>query len=468
MNARAISCAMVAIALAGPAPAQTLDRSHRPVAPAAPAFQFPHQQSETLSNGLRIIVVENHALPLVAVRAVVGVDSLQDPAGKQGLYDLTARMLREGTTSLSAEQIADTIAMLGSNVAPFEFTTLAPNLHRALSLMAGMLAHPAFPDAALDRTKAALATAEQAQLQAAATEPRHVLFARLFGAEHPVARSVISPPAQIASLTRDDVSKFYDTWFHPNNTTVIVVGDVRPADAVQAARSAFGDWKRQSIPSVTYPRPPAPAPTTIYLIDRPNAPQAYTYVGALGPARATSDYDALQVLAPILGAAPGSRMQQDLRQRHSYYYSGTPFAIAWRPPPLPSMMYGSAALSAAKTDSGLVAWLADIRDTRDQPPTADEMMLARGFLIGTLPEQIETDDRVADRLAYLAQNDLRSDYYDAYVKSVTAVAPQEVLSAARKYLDPEHLVIVVAGDRKFLEPRLIAAKIGPVVVVEEK
>lgn len=468
MNARAMMLILCAVVAASPATAQTLDRSQRPVAPPQEPFKFPHQQTITLPNGLRVVVVESHALPLVAVRAVVGVDSLQDPAGKQGLYDLTARMLREGTTTLSAEAIGDTIAMLGSDVGPFRFTTLASNLDRSLSLMAAMLAHPAFPDAALERAKAALTGAEQAQLQSAAPAPRRVLFDKLFGAEHPVARSVISPPADIASITRDDVARFHDVWFRPNNTTLVVVGDVRASHVMDVVRAAFGEWKRQAVPSSEYPKPPTPVATSVYLIDIPNAPQTYTYVGALGPARGTSDYAALQVLAQILGATPGSRMQQDLRERHSYYYSGTPFTIVWRPAPLASMMYGSAALSAAKTDSGLVAWLRDIREMREQPPTEQEMTLARGSLIGTLPEQIETDDGVADRIVFLAQNHLPASFYDTYVKSVTAVTSKDVISAARKYLDPEHLVIVLAGDRKLLEPRLRAANIGPVTIVQDK
>lgn len=468
MSARVIAGALAAMMLASAASAQTLDRSRQPVAPPAPNFKFPKEYSATLPNGLRVVVVENHAIPVVAVRAAVDVDSLSDPAGKQGLYDITAEMLREGTTTLSADQIADSIAELGNDVGPFRFTTISSNVDRSLRLMAGMLAHPAFPDAALDRAKAALTASVQRQLQGLITSPRRLLYDTLFGPEHPVARSVISPASEISSITRDDVRRFHETYFRPNNTTLVVVGDVQPAHVMQMARAAFGDWTRASVPTTRAPSVPAPAPTTVYLIDRPGAPQTYTILGALGPTRATRDYAALQVLTPILGASPGSRLVQDLRERHSYIYSANLFAIAWRPAPLPSLLYGSAALSAAKTDSALMAWLSDIRGMREQAPTEQEMTLARGFLIGVLPEQIETDDSVADRIVFLAQNHLPANFYDTYVKSVMAVTPNAVLAAARKYLDPEHLVIVLAGDRKLLEPRLRAAKIGPVVIIEGK
>ncbi len=468
MSARVLALAIATTVLAHAAAGQALDRARRPVAPPAPVFHFPKQYSQTLPNGLRVVVVESHALPLVAVRAVVGVDSLEDPSGKQGLYDITADMLREGTASMSAEQIADSVASLGNDVAPFRFTTITPNFGRSLALMAAMLARPAFPAGALERVKATLTTAEQRQLQSPATFPRRLLFEKLLGADHPIARSVVSAPSEIASITRDDIVQFYNSYFRPNNTTLVVVGDVQPARAIAAVRAAFGGWARGAVPRIHVPAPPRAAPTTIYLIDRPNAPQTLTFVGTLGPARTSRDYAALQALAPILGSAPASRIPLELRERHSYYYSGTPFAIAWRPAPLPSMLYGSVPIYAAKTDSALVAWIDELRGARTRPPTEQEMIRARGFLIGTLPEQIETDDGVADRVAFLAQNHLPADFYDTYARSVAAVTPKDVAAAATRYVDPEHLVIVMAGDRKLLEPRLNALKIGPVVIVEDK
>ncbi|HVX41584.1 MAG TPA: pitrilysin family protein [Gemmatimonadaceae bacterium] len=460
--------ALAAVCLSHVALAQAVDRSKQPVAPPAAPFHFPDQRTTTLANGLRVIVVENHALPLVAVRAVVDVDSLEDPAGKQGLYDLTAEMLREGTAHMTADAIVDSIAALGNDVSPFRFTTITANFDRSLRLMAGMLTEPAFPAAAVDRTKAALTAAEQRQLQLAFTAPRRLLFEKLLGAEHPITHSVVNSLSETQSITRDDVVRFHDSYFRPNNTTLVVVGDVAARRVFEAARTAFGSWQRGPVPTVEYPRPPAASATTIYLFDRPNAPQTATLVGQLGPVGMTSDYAALQVLGPVLGASPGSRMHQDMREKHSYYYSGTPFGIGWRPAPLPSMLYGSVPIYVAKTDSALAAWVNEIRGMRDQPPTEHEMTLARGFLLGMMTEQLETDDSVADRIAFRAENHLAPGFYDAYVRSVAAVTPTDVLAAAKKYLDPEHLVIVMAGDRKFLEPKLAALNIGRVVVVDEK
>jgi zinc protease len=447
--------------------AQTLDRTKQPPGSTPAPFVFPKVQTRTMPNGLRVILIEDHALPLVAVRAVVGVDSLNDPVGKEGLFVLTAGMLREGTTSMTAEQLSSAASAIGNVVFPLRFTTITQNFDRSLALMADMLMHPAFPQPALDRLKATLAATQQRQLQVAATVPNKLFLARLFGAEHPLARAAIASTATMAPITREDLQHFHETFFRPNNTTIVIVGDVREADVVAAVTKSFGDWQRGNIPTVPVSPVPPLQPTTIYLLDRPGVQQSYIAVGTLGPDRASPDFAALEVMAPILGASGGSRLYQNLRERHSYMYSGTPAALTWRGGPTPAVIGGSAAISTAKTDSALVEWLAELRGIVQRPPTEHEMTLARGALTGALPAQIETDDLLANRVMSMIQNGVPLDFYGSYGDRIAAVTPSGVTAAAAKYLDSSHLVIVIAGDRKTVEPALRAANIAPIVIVGE-
>ena len=446
---------------------QTLDRSKPPVAPAPAPFAFPKAQSRTLPNGLRVILVEDHALPLVAVRASVGVDSLNDPVGKEGLFVLTAGMLREGTTSMTADQLSAAAAALGNVVFPLRFTTITQNFDGSLGLMADMLMRPSFPQPALDRLKTTLASNQQRQLQVAATVPTRIFLARLFGAEHPLARTAIASEATMASITRDDLQHFHDAYFRPNNTTIIVVGDVREPDVMSTVARHFGGWQRGDIPAGSAALSPAPQPTTIYLLDRPGVQQTYVAVGTLGPARSSPDFAALEVMAPILGASLGSRLYENLRERHSYMYSGTPAAVTWRRDLMPSVIGGSAAVNSVKTDSALIEWIAELRGIRERPPTEQEMTLASGSLTSALPAQIETDDLLANRLLSMVQNDVPLDFYDSYGTRIASVTPAAVSAAAAKYIDTSRLVIVVAGDRKVIEPALRAANIAPIVIVGE-
>src|SRR5262249_14229681 len=154
---------ILALVLSELAQAQGVDRSRRPTPPRAKRFAFPTTHEQTLDNGLRVIVVENHSLPLVVARVVLSVDSLSDPAGKEGLFALDTAMLREGTTSETPAQQATLIAALGNAVSPLRFTTITRNFPASLALMAEMLMHPSFPAAALERQKAAFAATAESQ-----------------------------------------------------------------------------------------------------------------------------------------------------------------------------------------------------------------------------------------------------------------------------------------------------------------
>jgi predicted Zn-dependent peptidase len=448
--------------------AQTLDRT-KPPQPAAPApFVFPKAQTQRLPNGLRVVLIENHTLPLVAVRAVIGVDSLADPIGQEGLFALTTGTLREGTMSMTADQLASAFTAIGNVILPLRFTTITQNFDRSLALMADMLMHPSFPQAAIDRVRATLVANQQRLLQVPATIPNRIFLARLFGADHSIARTASGSEATMAQITREDLQRFHDVYFRPNMTTIVVVGDVREADVVAAVTKSFGAWKSAELPMIKERVIPPPRPTTIYLIDRPGAQQSYVFVGTLGPERTSPDYAALEVLAPILGASTGSRLAQNLRDRHSYMYSGTPAAVTWRRHSTPAVIGGSAAVAAAKTDSALIEWLGELRGAAQRPPSEQEMTLAHGALVGALPAQFETQDLVANRVMSMLQNDVPLDFYNSYGTRIGAVRPADVTSVAAKYLDLSRLVIVVAGDRKVVEPALRAANIAPIVNVDER
>ncbi|MDB4878137.1 MAG: putative Zn-dependent peptidase [Gemmatimonadetes bacterium] len=473
MRIRSMVSAAAALALAllptRVAQGQKLDRSIRPLAPAYKAPVFPAVNVHTLPNGLRVAIVENHALPIVGVRAVLSFDSTADAPGKEGVYAVTLGMLREGTTSRSAEQIATLVGSLGSDVSPTRFTTVTASADRSLALMADMLTHPAFPSDALERRKAMQATAVQRQLQSPGTAPRRALFAAMFGAAHPVARSVLGSDATVKSITRDDVANFYGEYFRPENVTLVVVGDVRSADVLASVARLFGPWQGHGSPYAIRAEPAAaPSATTIYLIDRPNAQQAYAYVGQLGPSHSAADVPAMEALAPILGFGAQSRLARNIRERHAYMYSGTLYALSWQPEPRPSMLYGSGAFAPIKTDSALAEWISELKAIRaDRPPTPEEMASARAAINNNLSTALETVDRLADRLATYAHAGIPLDFDNRLARSAATLSSADVRAAAAAHIDPEHLAIVVAGDRVSLEPTLRALKVGPVVVVDE-
>jgi len=455
--------AMVALALPViAAGSQNVDRSVRPPAAPPPKFKFPKIETHTLANGVRVIVVENHALPLVAVRILFGADSTADPPGKEGLYAVTLGALREGTASMSSDQLADAFADVGATVAPTGFTTTTQGFARGLELAGEMVMHPLLDQAGIDRRKAAQSALARRVAQTPITLPRHLFYSTLYGANDPYVRSLVPTDASIAAITRDDVARFYEQYVRPNTTVVVLVGDLRTGSALAAVARVFGGWHAPAASTQSDVAPaPAARPTTIYLCDVPGA-RAYLYVGNLGPPRSSPDVYAVETAAGVSGI----RMQQSLRENRSFIYSGTA-GMVWRRDPELSAYVGSTSVNPGKVDSALVEWLSLLRGLRgDRPATGQELDAVRRNRVGALPARIDGPDSLAARVAELVRGRLPLDYFDQYAVRMASVAPADVAAAAAKYIDLEHLIIVVTGDRATIEPALRAAKIAPVVIVD--
>ena len=322
---------MRALGATGVAQAQKVDRSKHPTPAPPPAFVFPKVEDRTLSNGLKVSVVENHELPVVAVRAVIEGGSNLDPVGKEGMFQIMNAMLREGTATMTADQLAEAFSDQGNSVNPTGFTTIVRNLDRSLVLMTDMLAHPAFPQDALDRQKANLS----ANLQRAKDQPtfvaQRIFDANVYGVGHPYERTATAQ--SIAAITRDDLVKFHGDYLRPQNVHLVIVGDVTPATVLPRVERVFSAWGKGGM-TVSYDIPPAKGAgkTTIYLYDRPNSPQSVVTIGQLGPSRSVDDFFALDLMNTVLGQLSGSRLSQNLREKHAYTYGINTF-WQWRRSP---------------------------------------------------------------------------------------------------------------------------------------
>lgn len=430
--------------------------------PAAPQeFKFPRVRSHTLPNGLHVHVVEDHSAQVVAVRAVFGVDSTLDPPGKEGLYQVTFGALREGTTSRNPAQLADASARIGTAVAPTAFTTVPAAFEASLALMGDMLMHPSFDQTGIDRRKAATQAAFRAVNSRAATSARALMYALLDGREDPIARSQYATEAGVATITRDDVASFYDAHVGPATMSLVIVGDVTDASAVATATKIFGSWTKSASASRPAAGPPSAKPTAIYLRDIPGT-ATYLYVGNLGPRR-----DALDAFAAeMLGAITSARFFTTLREKRSLMYSGR-IDMVWKPAPRPAEFFGSTSVAAPKADSALVEWIGLLRGLRGSAPVSQsELTSAVNARIGPLWTKTDGPDSVATRMAEALRENLAPDFLGEYASRVSRVTTSDIAAAAAKYIDVDHLVVVVTGDRRVLEPELRAANIAPIVVVD--
>ncbi len=451
-----------------PVAAAPIDLTKPPALGAPPALRVPPITTRQLSNGLRIVVVEQHELPLADVILQLRTGGEVDPSGKTGAAALTAAMLTEGTTSRSALEIADQAAYLGVRVgagsgwdqSTVSLHTPTAQLDSAMALFADIALHPAYPASDLERVrKVRLTSLQQLRDRGPAIADRAYATA-LYGEQHPYGRPLAGTEASVASLSRDDLLGFYARYYRPNNATLVVVGDVKPDDVERRAQALFGGWQRGDVPSVANATAQGPKATSLVLIDKPGAAQSSFRIGGIGAPRSTSDYFALQVLNTILGGSFTSRLNQNLRETHGYTYgANSGFALRRSAGPFTA----SAEVVSAKTDSALVEFMKELRAIRDTVPS-DELAKAKRYLQLGLPEDFETTGSIAGQLLPLITYGIPLDFYNSAVENIGAVSQTDVQRVARQYVDPDRLTLVIVGDRKTIEPGIRALRPGEIVV----
>jgi zinc protease len=329
-----------------------------------------------------------------------------------------------------------------------------------LTIVADMVENPTFPQDALDRLQSrTIVSLTQARDRTSGIAA--VVFPKvLYTANHPYGRS--RNEASVNAITRDDLLAFHKSYFEPAHAVITVVGDVDADDVKRVVEQAFGDWKAGgSMPSFTYPAVPTPKATTIYLVDKPGAAQSTFALGAPGPARSTSDYYALRVMNEMLGVLFQSRLNHNIREVKGYSY-GVRSSFAFGHGPGPFRAGGD--VVTAKSDSALIEFMKELRDIRGpRPPTDDELAQAKASLVQSLPEAFASVEGVNGAISSIYTQGLPEDYYQQFIRAVNAVTRDDVVRVAQKYIDPDHLALVIVGDREKIEAPLIATKIAPVV-----
>jgi zinc protease len=412
-------------------------------------IRFPQFTETTLPNGLRILVVENHALPVANLNLYVRSGSSSDPADRLGLAQMTATLLDKGTATRTAVQIAETVEGVGGSIGAgadqdnvtASVGVLSDQLPLAFELLSDVVLRPSFPQQELETARAQQLAALRAALGTPGTLASRMFERQVYGASHPYGRR--SNPQTVAALTRDDVAAFHRAHFVPANALLVVSGDVTPAQAQEMARRWFGAWSGGAAPQDAYPTPPARQRAEIYLVHRPNSVQSSLYVGHVGLQPDDPDYYAVQVLNMVLGLGGDSRLEEILRAEHGWTYSARSRF---------SRLSGGGAFSAssdvrsAVTDSALAELMVQLRRIREETVTQPELDRAKSFLVASFPSTVETPSQAAGQLATTRLLGLPAEHLTQYAQRVGAVTAADVQRVAREYLQPERAVLVVVGD----------------------
>ena len=444
------------------------DRSKVPEAGTPPAARFPAFKRATLSNGLKLVVAERHAVPTVNLNLLVDAGYAADQMALPGTAKLTGNMLDEGTKTRTALQISDALAQVGADLSTgsdvdtttVSLSALKAKLDASLDLFADVVLNPSFPQADLDRLKKQqLAAIRQEAVDPTAMALR-VMPRLIYGDKHAYGTPLTGSgtEASVAKLTRDDVVRFQATWFKPNNATLVVVGDTTLAEIQPKIEKLFAAWKGGETPKKNVgPAPPRSA-AAVYILDRPDSQQTLILGGHAAPPKNNPQEIPIEAMNRALGGMFTSRINMNLREdKHWAYGAGTFFFDARGERPFVAY----APVQTDKTKESLAELVKELRSIRsDRPLTADELMAVQKSMTLRLPGRWETAGAVARSLGEVVRYGLDDRYYDAYAARVSGLTLKDVNDAA-KLVQPDRMAWVLVGDRAKIEAGVRELNLGP-------
>jgi predicted Zn-dependent peptidase len=433
-----------------------------------PTFKPPVAKRAKLKNGMSLLLVENHALPIVSMVLVApGTGAAFDPAGKGGLASFTADMLDEGAGGLSAIQIAEEQDRLGAGIstgvdvdnAQIAVSTLAKTLDQTIELVTKVLTQPTFEQKEFDRVKGDRSTS----LELRRDRPREVvglvLNAALYGPDTPYGHPTTGTRDSFKGLTIADVQTFYKEHWNPAAMTLIVVGDFEPKALRAKLDATLGAWKPAGVKKPVKPVVKAEKITKrLMLVDRKDAAQSDTRVGLIGIDRKDKRYYQFEVLLSTLGGSFTSRLNNRLREQLGITY-GARAAMNYRVVPAGPFSISTAIVTAETgTGVGEIVKILDGLATTDVP--ADELEKSKQNLIRALPAQFQTNATTASSLAELVVFGLPDNWYASYAANIRKVTAKDVKKAAATLIPAKNMVFSIVGDMSKVRGELDKLDLG--------
>jgi zinc protease len=442
-------------------------KGRAPVSKEILKVSLPKAQEAILKNGLRVVLLEYHKVPTFTMEMVILSGGLSDPADHLGLAQTAAALLREGTIKRTSKDIAEQLDSLGATLFASSglssFTTnvsasgLTESLDQVLDIFADVIRNPKFPADELEKYK----TRTISQYQFARSLPQFLAqeqFNKAVYGDHPAAMT-FAPIDSLKKITTEDLVRFHAEHYLPNNAILAVVGDLTMKQLLPKVERAFGDWKQGQMPRTVIPPAPAPAPSKIYLVNRPGSVQTVLQLGDLSIERTDPDYYALTVMNRILGGGPSSRLFLNVREDKGYAYSvGSSFSSSkYR-----GTWFAFAPVRTEVTDGAMQELMKELTRMREEKVSAADLDNAKRSIVGSFALSLEQPQALLQNIITQKLYDLPADYWDKYPQKIAAVTADDVQQAARKYIDLDHLQVVAVGDASKI--RDVMSKYGKVEV----
>jgi zinc protease len=445
---------------------QEPDRSRPPKLPGPKPLQLPQIQHFELSNGLKVILMEKHEVPLVQLNVLVKAGTVNDQEDKEGLANLTLDMMDEGAAGKSSLEISDAIDFLGAEISTraglhyseVDLHTPLSKFDEALKIMSDIILHPDFPQNELGRKKKERLTLIT-QWHDNPSSIAGIAFNKyLYGDHHPYGKMYTGSEESINSFSTGDLKKFYNEYFKSNNAFVIAVGDIRKDELNNKLENAFGTWQSGNAEETIIKDPAQVQKRIIYLIDKPGSAQSVIYIGKVGAKRLTPDYNSIIVMNTILGGSFSSRLNDNLREQHGYTYgAGSRFRFG----PIPGSFIAYSSVQTEVTDKALAEFFKEFERIREPIPD-EEVSRGKNLVALSYPADFQSVSNIARQLEDLAEYNLPSNYFDNYINDILNVKDDEVHAAAEKYIVPDKMIVIIVGDRTKIEDGIKALNLGEI------
>jgi zinc protease len=450
------------------------DRNKLPQPGEPEPVRFPEFTSQKLENGMNIIVINRPSVPVINMNLIFDAGYASDRPNLTGEASITMSMLDEGAGKLDALEISEQLALLGANLsasagldtASVSLSALSENLQPSLELFADVVLRPTFPEEELKRLRSQYLTAIQQEKSRPVSMALRLLPGMLYGEGHAYAQPLTGSGTEesVAAITRKDLLNWHNTWFKPNNATLVIVGDTTLEAITPRIEELFRNWEMGTVPVKNITTVKRKKTEAIYLIDKPEAQQSMIFAGQLIVPMANPDEIAIEALNDVLGGQFSARINMNLREDKAWSY-GARSMIMGTKAQRPFLAY--AAVQTDKTAPSLAEILREITEIRGvRPPTATELERVQRSNILSLPGRWETNGAVLGDLGQLVAYGLPDDYWDTYPVLLNELQIDQVAEAAVEILDPSELIWVVIGDRARIEAELIALDLGEIRLID--
>ncbi len=441
-------------------------QSWRKTAPAAgppPPFHLPVPKTFALRNGLKVYLVEDPELPVVAASLVSRAGGETNAADKAGLSALTSQMLTEGTERQTATEQAAAAERIGAGLmsdasmdgAGVSTTALTTNARAAVDLLAEAVLHPGFREADLERVRKERVVAIQQEADSPLTIARRVGPKLVYG-DQPYGATDSGTVESLTKLTSAEVKGFWSERYGPGDSALVLSGDLKEGEARALAEHAFGGWVGVAKGAVTLPPPPPQPSPRIVIVDKPGAPQTALAGFGVGVPQSVANLQTVQVMNYTLGGSFASRINMNLREVHGYTYGAqSRFSLFREGGPF----FAGGLVRTDATGPAAKELMLELHRIQTTPPTEEELQMAKVARVQSIPAQFETTTATASAMTQIFLYNRPLDYFSTLPEQYRAVTAAGVASAAQTDVHPDNLILLAVGDRAKIEPGLKELKL---------